>query len=232
MHGTTLHGWQNADARDTCTPTSYYHPSGPAGQLFDTVGAHADRVGVVGLGPGELVCYGRPGARWTFFEIDPAVERIARNPAFFTFLTNARAAVDVVIGDGRLTLARTEPGTFDVILIDAFSSDAIPIHLLTREFLATALDRLRPGGVLAFHISNLYLRLEPVVGASVQSLGGSALFQYFRSTSPDGSDSEWLLAARSPTDLAAFASDPRWRPARVGKSWTDDHSNIFDAIRW
>ena len=137
------------------TPTSYYHRLGPIGQAFETLGDRAARVGVVGLGAGGLVCYGRPAARWTYFEIDAVVERIARDPAFFTFLANSRANVDVVIGDGRLTLGRTDPGTFDVIVIDAFSSDAIPMHLLTREFLATVLERLRPGGVLAFHISNV-----------------------------------------------------------------------------
>ena len=232
-HGTTLHGWQNFDARNTCTPTSYYYPSGPAGQLFDAMGDRAKRVGVIGLGAGGLVCYGRPGAQWTFFEIDPMVERIARDPVLFTYLTNARADVNVVIGDGRQMLGRTAPETFDVIVIDAFSSDAIPMHLLTREFLASALERLKPGGVLAFHISNVYFDLEPVVAASLRGLAGAALFQYFISTNPDGLDSEWMVAARSPDDLAALASDSQWRVARPGpQGWTDDRSNIFDAIHW
>jgi predicted membrane-bound spermidine synthase len=179
------------------------------------------------------VCYGRPGAQWTFFEIDPMVERIARDPVLFTYLTNARADVNVVIGDGRQMLGHTAPGTFDVLVIDAFSSDAIPMHLLTREFLVSALDRLKPGGVLAFHISNVYFDLEPVVAASLRGLAGAALFQYFISPSPDGLDSEWLIAARSPADLAGLASDSQWRLAQPGpQGWTDDRSNIFDAIHW
>ena len=232
-HGTTLHGWQNFAARGTCTPTTYYYPDGPIGQLFDAMGDRAKTVGVIGLGAGELVCYGRPGAQWTFFEIDPMVERIARDPALFTYLTNARADVNVVIGDGRQMLEHTTAGTFDVIVIDAFSSDAIPVHLLTREFMANALERLKPGGVLAFHISNVYFDLEPVVAASLRGLAGAALFQYFVSPSPDGLDSEWMVAARSPDDLAALDTGSQWRAARPGpRGWTDDRSNIFDAIHW
>ena len=137
----------------------------------------------------------------------------------------------MVIGDGRLTLAHTDPVSFDVIVIDAFSSDAIPMHLLTREFLATVLERLRPAVCSPSTSPNVYFDLEPVVGASVRSLGATALSQHFQSPSPDGIGSEWVLAARQPADLAAFASDPRWQTARVGKqSWTDDRSNIFDAI--
>jgi SAM-dependent methyltransferase len=232
-HGTTLHGWQNLADRDRCVPTSYYYPTGPIGQLFDAFGGRARRVGVIGLGAGGLVCYGQPGARWTYYEIDPMVERIASDPAFFSFLANSRAAVDVVVGDGRLTLGRADPGTFDVIVADAFSSDAVPMHLLTREFLASALDRLREGGVLAIHISNVYFDLEPVVAASLKSLGASSLTQYFRSPAADGLDSHWLVAARTPADLATVAADTRWQPPRVGdRIWTDDRSNILDAINW
>jgi len=232
-HGTTLHGWQNLDQRDRCVPTSYYYSTGPIAQVFDAVGDRAKRVGVLGLGAGGLVCYSRPGASWTYFEIDPAVERIARDPAFFTFLKNAKGNVDVVVGDGRLTLSKTEPGTFDVLVMDAFSSDAVPMHLLTREFIASALERLKPGGILAFHVSNIFFDLQPVVAASMHSLGVSALAQSFHSPSPDGLDSEWLIAARDPADLDAFARDPRWAKPRVGQqSWTDDFSNIFDAIDW
>jgi spermidine synthase len=148
-------------------------------------------------------------------------------------LKNAEGAVDVVVGDGRLTLAKTEPGTFDVFVIDAFSSDAIPMHLLTREFLATALQRLKPGGILAFHVSNVYFDLQPVLAASIRNLGAVALAQDFHSTSPDGLDSKWMIAARDPADLDAFARDPRWAKPRVGQQgWTDDYSNIFDAINW
>jgi spermidine synthase len=232
-HGSTVHGAQVLAERDRCVPTTYYHAFGPIGQVMTARRDHAARVGVIGLGTGALACYGRPGARWTFYEIDPMVERIARNPSLFTFFQRASPDIEVVLGDGRLTLSAAEPASFDAIVVDAFSSDAIPVHLLTREFLATAFERLRPGGFVAFHISNDYFDLEPIVAAAAKSLGGTALSQFFRAKSADAYDSNWLLLARSADDIAEFTSDARWASARVAKqSWTDDHSNIFDAIVW
>jgi spermidine synthase len=233
IHGTTLHGWQSLALRDQCAPTGYYDRNGPVGQLFAALGDSATRVGVIGLGAGSLVCYAEPAAKWTYFEIDPDVERLARDPALFTFLRNTTADVDVVIGDGRLMLTRIDPGTFDVLVIDAYSSDAIPMHLVTQEFMLDAIDRLVPGGVLAFHISNVYLDLEPAVTAAVASAGATALVQSFNSTSEDGLASQWMIASRDPERLAVFAADARWKTAKArGKSWTDDFSNIFDVIKW
>jgi SAM-dependent methyltransferase len=232
-HGTTMHGSQPLATRDRCVPTSYYHPSGPIGQVLGARRDRATRVGVIGLGAGALACYGRPGAHWTFYEIDATIERIARDPSLFTHLQNTRAAIDVVIGDGRLTLSATEPASFDAIVVDAFSSDAIPVHLLTREFVATAFERLRPGGIVAFHISNDYFDPEPIVAAASKSLGGTTLSQFFRAETTDATNSKWLVMARDPVDLADLSSDPRWTTARVAKqSWTDDRSNVLDAIIW
>ena len=231
-HGTTLHGWQSLDARDECEWTSYYHPDGPIGQLFTALGKRVRSVGVIGLGAGALACYGRDDTTFTFYEIDPVVERIARDPTLFTFLANARGSVNVMIGDGRLTLERAGPGSLDLIVIDAFSSDAIPVHLLTREFVAMSLARLRPDGLLAFHISNRHLDLAPILGATAVALKTSALQQYFRTENADASPSRWLVMARTPAGLDFLGLDRRWRTVRPAPhDWTDDFSNIFDVLR-
>ena len=232
-HGTTLHGWQSVVARDECEPTSYYHRDGPIGQLFGTLGTRVRSAAVIGLGAGALACYGRDGTTFTFYEIDPVVERVARDASLFTFLANARGRVDVVIGDGRITLARAAPESLDVVVVDAFSSDAIPVHLLTREFVAMALARLRPDGVLAFHISNRHLDLAPILGATATALGTAALEQYSGAATSDASPSRWLVMGRTASGLDFLSSDRRWRAVRAAAhDWTDDFSNIFDVLRW
>lgn len=232
-HGTTLHGWQAVADRERCAATSYYHATGPIGQLLAERGARARRVAAIGLGAGSVSCHGRPGARWTFFEIDRVVERIARDPALFTFLARSPAHVDVAIGDGRLLLAREPAGSLDVIVVDAFSSDAVPVHLLTEEFLSMALDRLAADGVLALHISNRFLDLEPIVGAAAARLGARALHQLHRPDALEAVTSRWIVMARDARTLAALAADPRWRPAVIGpRAWTDDHANLLDAVMW
>jgi hypothetical protein len=230
-HGTTLHGWERLGT-GRCEPTSYYHPDGPIGQLFRERRIGSGDVAVIGLGAGGLVCYAPAGGRWTFLEIDPLVERIARNPALFTFLQRAAGTVQVVIGDGRVGLGEIAPGTLDTVVIDAFSSDAVPVHLLTREFVRLGLERVRPGGHLVFHVSNRYLDLTPVVAAAAASLGAAALEQAYETTNPDAVPSRWLVVAR-PAALAALAGDPRWHaPPPKGRMWTDDFSNILDAVAW
>lgn len=233
FHGTTVHGSQRLGAGGRCEPGGYYHPSGPIGQVFIARADTRRAVAVIGLGAGGLACYTAPGNAWTFYEIDPVVERIARDPSLFTFLTLASGEYNVVIGDGRLRLLEAGSGTFDIVVIDAFSSDSIPVHLLTVEFVDAAMERLRPAGVLVFHISNRYLDLEPVLGAAAARLGAIAIEQYYKPTSPEASASRWLVIARNEQAIASLATDPRWRPARVGsKAWTDDFSNIFDVIVW
>ncbi|MGQ0732324.1 MAG: spermidine synthase [Acidobacteriota bacterium] len=231
LHGTTVHGWQGlTDPR--CTPTGYYARAGPIGQLFAAYGERASAVAVIGLGAGGLVCYGGPADRWTFYEIDPLVERVARDPALFTYLRDARAEVRVVIGDGRLTLAEASSASYDLVVVDAFSSDAIPAHLLTREFMAMTFARLKPAGLLAFHISNRYFDLEGVLAASARDLGASVIEQRRDDDQADEA-SRWLVIAPSADALATLAADPRWRVGRAASaSWTDDFSNILDVIAW
>jgi spermidine synthase len=239
LHGGTVHGLQRRDVMNTCEPNSYYHQSGPLGQLFVAAGQRFTRVGVIGLGSGGTVCYGRPGQQWTFFEIDPTVERIARDTFLFTHLANTRAAVDVRLGDGRLLLAKAPPASFDLLILDAFSSDSIPLHLATREAIDLAFSRLRPDGVLAFHISNHYLDLAPVLGAIARESGLEARVNFDATLSPaekraGKQASQWLIMTRTVPAMGSLATDARWRavPSAETAAWTDDFSNILSVFKW
>ncbi|MBK6307825.1 MAG: fused MFS/spermidine synthase [Gemmatimonadetes bacterium] len=165
QHGTTTHGGQSLLMRRTTEPLTYYHRDGPLGDLFrlttDSVGPR--QVALVGLGTGTTACYARPGEQWTYYEIDPLVVAIARSPQLFTYLRDCQPDVRIILGDARLSLASAPDSSFDLITLDAFSSDAIPVHLLTREALQLYARKLRPGGIVAFHISNRYLDLRPVL---------------------------------------------------------------------
>jgi hypothetical protein len=239
-HGSTIHGAQFL--RNPLIPLTYFHPRGPVGQLFDSLGSSDStrKVGVVGLGTGSLLCYSRPGEEWTFFEIDPAVEAIARNPKLFSFLSVCPVKPRIVLGDARLTLAREQPGKFSILVLDAFSSDAIPVHLLTREALSLYMRSLREDGLLIVHISNRRLRLEPVVSSIASDAGVYALTRHHRPLSgPGNADMEfgaqWVVIARRRDYLAPLLADPRWRPlegATASSLWTDDYSNLFSLLRW
>jgi spermidine synthase len=235
-HGTTIHGSQSTEAAHRGTPLTYYHPAGPIGQLFNVDSSRWERahIGVVGLGVGSLAAYAGAAQRWTFYEIDPAVERIARDRRFFTHLDDCGSRCQVVLGDARLSLSR-QPQMHDLLVIDAFSSDAIPVHLLTREAIAIYWNRLSSGGLLAFHISNRHLDLEPVLTAVAAESGVQVIAQMHRVEADDPlqSSSQWLVMARSNDDFGSLASDGRWvRPhARSGlRVWTDDYSNVLSAI--
>jgi hypothetical protein len=238
FHGSTLHGQQRLAPGWRREPLTYYHRSGPIGQVFEVVharpGARA-RVAVVGLGAGSLAAYAAPGERWTFYEIDPAVVRIARDPRAFTFLRDSLAGtIDVVVGDARLRLREAVDGASDLIVLDAFSSDAIPTHLLTREALRLYRAKLAGGGLIALHLSNRTIDLDPVVGRLARDAGLLARVRHDRTLTPEQrragkSTSIWAVLAAAPSDLGALASDPRWRPARLrpgNRAWTDDYSNV------
>ncbi|HSH61038.1 MAG TPA: fused MFS/spermidine synthase, partial [Acidimicrobiales bacterium] len=177
VHGNTTHGAQSTDPDRRREPLTYFSRGGPIGQaLMELPGGEArSRVAVVGLGAGSLACYGEAGQRWTFYEIDPTVARVARDTRLFTFLRDCPPVTDVVLGDARLSLTREPNRHFDVLVVDAFNSDAIPVHLLTREALALYVDKLRDGGVLAVHITNRYLDLRPVL-ADLAADAGLAAF--------------------------------------------------------
>ncbi len=239
FHGTTLHGMQHMDPERSDQPLSYFHRTGPIGQVFSAVpAARAGReIGVVGLGVGSLASYVGPNQHLTFYEIDPAVEAIARNASLFTYLADCGARCGVVIGDARLSLMREPEHRFDFIVLDAFSSDAVPIHLLTREAMQVYTSRLAPGGAIAMHISNMHLALAPVLARVAAAEELAVLWQ--REPSTAGSlevgkfPSEWMVVARRREDLGGLLSDPRWvAPPRTNAPlWTDDFSNILSVMR-
>jgi len=239
FHGTTVHGGQALSASDRCTPTYYYARPTPIGQTFTRVLAATPnaRIAVVGLGSGTVAAYTRPGDTMRFFEIDPDIARIARNPAYFTYLSGcAKGKVDIVLGDARLTMGREASGTYDLIQLDAFSGDSVPTHLLTVEALRGYARLLKPDGLLLVHISNRNLALEHPVAASAHAAGLATLMQEWAppvDKSPMlGAPSQVMLVAKTPQALAAFAHDPRWRPARdkTVRPWTDDYTNVAGAL--
>ena len=236
--GTTIHGVQRVGPGPP-EPLSYYNPAGPVGQLFramgDDPGRPASRTGIVGLGAGGLACYARPGERWTFFEIDPTVARIARDPKLFTYLRDCPGTYDVRVGDGRKSIERTRRGEFGLITIDAFNSDSVPVHLLTREALSLYLDRLRPGGVLLFNISNRFVNFEPVLGNLAPGLGPSCAIKQLRVNDAQSErhwdSSTWAVMTRDRALLARL----HWRGCRRdpgAKVWTDDFSDVLGTLRW
>jgi spermidine synthase len=238
-HGTTLHGMQALDPVGRSEPLTYYHRTGPFGQALAKLPtrATAQHIAVIGLGVGTLAAYVEPGQQWTFFEIDPEIERIARTSAYFTYLDACQSQCRVVLGDARLSLARDSASRYDLIVLDAFSSDAIPVHLLTREALTLYVSRLAPGGALAFHISNVHLSLGPIIARLAEDHGLVAIDQYERRITagwPEGKTaSHWAILARSGADLGALKEDPRWTPLVATASvplWSDDFSNIVSVL--
>jgi spermidine synthase len=218
-------------------PLAYYHPSGPLARGIALARAAAGgprgalRVGVVGLGTGALACYAQPGDRWRFYEIDPAVARIATTPAYFRYLSACLPEPDIVLGDARLTLAREPAAAFDYLVIDAFSSDSIPVHLLTIEAFRLYLARLSDRGLLALHISNQNLDLPPVIEANVAALGLKGV--YAEGEFGQGAlASQVILVSRQEETLSPALA---WHKARrLGaapvKAWTDDYSDILSAV--
>lgn len=243
-HGTTIHGAQVRDGERERIMITYYHPRGPAGEAFR---AFADRwerprrVAVVGLGTGSLLCYGRPTETWTFYEVDPIVERIARDRRWFTYLDTCPAEERVVLGDARLTLRGEPDGTYDVLVLDAFSSDAIPVHLLTAEAFRLYRRVLAEDGVLLLHISNRHLRLEAVVSAVAEAAG---LEGRVASGPPDPSGvggegalvftSTWVALVREGGGLPGLSGPGGWRPLSTSdrRPWTDDFSNLLGVMDW
>ena len=239
LHGTTLHGTQNLDAKLRTTPISYYFPSGPIGQIFQSFAqprAHAN-IGLVGLGSGGLACYAKPGQFFTFFEIDPLIERIARDAKLFTYLRDCPARLAITIGDARVSLAKAPQRHFDLLVLDAFSSDAIPIHLLTLEALKLYFDKLTDDGIAAIHISNRYLDLDPVLGRLASELKLNALVRSDDERSEDEIDqgkfsSTWVVMSRAEKSLQVFADDRRWEKLDAGPDlWTDSYSNILRLLK-
>jgi len=250
VHGAIVHGVQSLDPSKSREPLAYYANSGPAGSILRAMEAKTrqgsagevsrPRWAVVGLGAGSMACYLQPGESLIFYEIDPAVERIASDPRYFTFLSQCAPAATVVIGDARLKLHDAADGSYDLIAVDAFSGDTIPMHLMTREALALYLRKLAPGGILAFNISNNHVKLEPIFGALARDDGLVSLSDDDSNLSEaeieaGKSRSQWLVMARSRTGLGELATDARWTPVDTPAGtqvWTDDYSNLLRVMTW
>lgn len=240
IHGTTVHGMQLTGTPEReRTPTSYYWTGSGVGRVMTALPqllGPAARVGVVGLGTGTLTCYARPGQQWTLYEIDPTVVEIASSDRF-TFLRRCLPKASTVIGDARLRLAEAPPASFDLLVVDAFSSDAIPMHLLTREAFAVYRRALRPGGLLMVHISNRHLELRPVVRTSGESAGMKGLLA---AAAGDplvrGYESSWTALSSDPAVLTRVkATEPDlWVGLPFGRRvrWTDDHASILPVLQF
>jgi hypothetical protein len=241
-HGNTTHGAQSLVPDRRREPLTYYHPNGPLGEIIALFNReHPDgRVAVVGLGAGSTACYRRPGQAWTFYEIDPAVVEIARDTTLFTFLRDCAPDARIVVGDARLSLESATPGGYDLILLDAYSSDAIPIHLITREAIRLYLEKLSPNGLLVFNISNRHLDLGTVLANLALDAGLAYRARNDSQIDPALAGrgmmpSQWAVLARSPAVLGGLADDPIWlRPApRPGTAvWTDDFNNLLSVFVW
>lgn len=244
-HGTTMHGLQNLAPARRLEPTTYYAPRSGVGLAMRSAttlfGPNA-RIGVVGLGTGTLSCYAIPGQSWRFFEIDPAMVDIATRSGHFTFLRYCAPQAGISLGDARLSLSRQPAGQLDLLALDAFSSDAVPMHLLTREAFAVYARALQPGGLLLVHVSNRYVDLEPVVAAAAKAGGWRAVELAYYPTEAEAahhaSVSVWIAMSRDALaiDNLIFASarEADWQQVkpRAGFSgWSDDHASILPLLR-
>ena len=246
-HGSTIHGVQRVDASTGAPvrarePLGYYAPGSPIGRFFGSFprDGRPKRVGIVGLGAGSLLAYAESGERWTVFEIDPRVKSIAEDERWFTYLPEARrrgVAAEVVLGDARLTLPAAG-GPFDVLVLDAFTSAAIPVHLLTREALALYAGKLSLSGVIACHISNRHLDLAPVVRGTAEDVGLVSTVDA-EPGPPAGPSafvlgSRWTFLARSADALAArgLPKIVALTARRRGPTWTDDRSDLWSVFQW
>ena len=236
VHGSTVHGMQRVSTMNECHPVSYYHPAGPAGRYLASIPESAPpmKVGLIGLGSGALCCYARPSDQWDLFELSPTMAHVASDPKLFTFVTNSKAAKkDIILGDARLSIDQRDT-VYDLIIVDAFCSDAIPLHLVTEEAIRTYSAHLTPKGIMLFHISNRFFRLQPVL-ASVGAPSGfkGFVFEDLRLTDEDERDgkaaSTWMILAR-PEQAASLP--PEWKPVteRLERAWTDDYSNPLGAL--
>jgi hypothetical protein len=241
IHGTTLHGAQRVrdekgNLVDDPSPATYYYENSPiartVAKVRESLGEKKGRYGVTGLGAGSLACHAQEGEAWRFFEIDPVVIGIASNPKYFTFLAHCQPQPDIVLGDARLTMAKEANDSFDLLVIDAFSSDAVPVHLMTAEAIKLYLDKIKPSGIVLLHISNRYLDLDAVLGATIKVLPGAHGF-IVTDDSADGSyaqsTSTVALFAKTAEALDPFRDLDEVSDFEVSalRPWTDDYSDIL-----
>ena len=233
VNGSTSHGSQLRKPGLRRVLTSYYSATGPYGDVIAvrTAEGRADDLAAIGLGAGTVACSGPPDARWSFFEINPVVVEMARDPRLFSFLADCRPDARVLTGDGRLLMAR-ETGRFDLIVLDAFSSDAIPMHLLTAEAFDIYFSKLKPGGMMAINISNKFVNLNPVLAAIAENRGFTAIGRYDTDKDEVKHSSRWVALARDEETLAALLKRPGWQRLVPDRDlvWTDDRSGLFQLL--
>jgi hypothetical protein len=244
MHGTTIHGaekFQNNDGTPITgrpEPITYYHKDGGIGQAIAAVRARKGsplRVAVIGLGSGTLTCASEPGETWKFFEIDQSMVDTARDPKYFAYIQNCAPDLKPVIGDARLTFAREPDGIYDMIIVDAYSSDAIPIHLATEEAMAIYKDKLAPQGAVVMHVSNRHLELSSVV-VGIADANDLKSWVYSEDSGRDGEyifSTSVVVCAREEDDIGKLASSEQWALTEADENqrvWTDDYSNVLGAV--
>ena len=230
VHGRIVHGSQYLDGGRRDLPTTYYTDNSGVGQAIESMRSSPIRVGVVGLGAGTLATYGKEGDVYRFYEINPDVVRFADE--YFSFLSDSKATTQIVLGDARLVLEREEPQKFDLFVLDAFSGDAIPVHLLTQEAMQIYRSHLKPDGKIAIHVSNLYFDLKSIVQGLADDQQMDCQFQIAEAMArPDGYASTWALLSTDSDWLAKFSESQDKQPLRKPVLWRDDRSNLFQALK-
>jgi SAM-dependent methyltransferase len=232
LNGNIVHGRELLSPSATEEPISYYNPESGIGIALTELGKEGPlKVGTIGLGAGMIAAYARAGDTYRFYEINPAVPEIATS--YFHYVPTCKAGCDITLGDARLSLERQAPQEFDLLAIDAFSSDAIPIHMLTREAFALYWRHLKPNGVLAVHVSNLYLELGPIVALAAQADGKTVRVLDSQGYGEEFDSASWVLVTADPAFFdrpAFFSATPIAIPPGL-RPWTDDYSNIWRSLR-
>lgn len=237
VHGNTTHGIESLDPALTNVPLTYYSTQGPIGDLFHELNhpLYLAPVGLVGMGVGSLAAYGNAGQSMDYFEIDPVVIWLARDSGLFHFVPDCKAKLTIIEGDGRLSLATEPDQRYGLLVFDAFTSDSIPMHLLTEDAISLYLRKLRPHGIMAFHISNRYIDLAPILAADARDLGLTIREDQDETIDPDlikqgVRPSDWVVMAREMEDLPKPIQ--AWSiPSPAKKGWTDDFSNLISAFK-
>lgn len=238
-HGTTLHGAQSQQPDFKLIPTTYYSPGGPASNLMDLLSNHSEKnIAGIGLGVGSIACLAAPGSNIDFYEIDPDIVRYASDPAYFSYLSDCGTNNKIILGDGRLKIAEQKDKKYDLVILDAFSSDNIPTHLITREAMSIYLGNLAEAGIIGINISNRYLDLRPMLSSMANDLGLTVYFKYHNPAKSDGvsnlfTASVYAALARKPEHIAPLVENENWTPYSGKKhvpTWTDDYANILSSF--
>lgn len=241
MHGTTIHGQQAVGEEYRLTPLTYFYPEGPAGNVFEILSNTVEgpqNVAVLGLGAGSVACYAHQGRIFDFFEIDPAVISIAQNKSLFTYLSDCGSPYKIIPGDARLELVKMPDQSYDLIFMDAFSSDSIPVHMITEEAFHIYFSKLKPGGLIVINISNRHLNLKPLVAAIAKDTGAEARFYRYggKMLSPPeikSASAAYAIVTRNPATVKIIDTQyPHWKAygGAPTHAWTDDYANFLSLL--